>query len=144
MKQFPDTDRFSWNRDTDNFDVLRSSDVMISDFSGVIFDYALVFDKPVIYHNAKFDKGPYDSYWLKDELWTLETLPRIGKCLDEGMLDRIKESIDDLRDNPAYQKARDRAREEVWMHPGEGAVRAADYLMEKLRELEQEQPQENK
>ena len=30
------------------------------------------------------------------------------------------------------------------MHPGEGAVRAADYLMEKLRELEQEQPQENK
>ena len=144
MKQFPDTDRFSWNRDTDNFDVLRGSDVMISDFSGVIFDYALVFDKPVIYHNAKFDKAPYDSYWLKEELWTLETLPRIGKCLDEEMLDHVKDAIDALRDDPAYRQARDRARAEVWMYPGEGAVRAADYLTQKLEELCAERSEKQK
>ena len=144
MKQFPDSDRFSWNRDTDNFDVLRGSDVMISDFSGVIFEYAWVFDKPVIYHNAKFDKAPYDSYWLKDELWTLETLPRIGKSLSEENLNDLKQAIDSLRDDPAYREARDRARSEVWMYPGEGAVRTADYLEKKLAELHPEAAQSAK
>jgi CDP-glycerol glycerophosphotransferase (TagB/SpsB family) len=38
-----------WNRDTDNFDALNRSDILILDFSGVVFDFALVLNKPVIY-----------------------------------------------------------------------------------------------
>ena len=33
MAQFPDSDKLEWNRDNDNFEVLRRSDIMISDFS---------------------------------------------------------------------------------------------------------------
>ena len=40
MDQFPDSDQIEWNRDADNFEVLRKSDIMISDYSGVIFDFA--------------------------------------------------------------------------------------------------------
>lgn len=140
MQEFPASEQLEWNRDNDNFEVLRRSDIMISDFSGVIFDYALIFDKPVIYANAGFDKSPYDSYWLKQELWTLETLPRIGKQLDETMLGEMKQVIDALHNDPSYQQARDRAREEVWMYRGEGAKRAADYLVQKLRALEPAEP----
>ena len=61
---YPESDRLEWNRDTDNFEVLRRSDIMISDFSGVIFDFALVYDKPVIYADTEFDKSPYDAWWL--------------------------------------------------------------------------------
>ena len=43
MAKYVENPKFSWNRDTDNFEVLRQSDILISDFSGVIFDYALVF-----------------------------------------------------------------------------------------------------
>ena len=39
MKQFPESDRLRWNRDSDNFDVLNEADILISDFSGVIFDF---------------------------------------------------------------------------------------------------------
>ena len=48
MKEYPESEHFHWNRDNDNFDILNSSDIMISDFSGVIYDYTLVFDKPLI------------------------------------------------------------------------------------------------
>ena len=49
MQQYPDSEHLTWNRDNDNFDVLRSADLLISDFSGVTFDFALIYDKPIIY-----------------------------------------------------------------------------------------------
>ncbi|MCR4688272.1 MAG: hypothetical protein K5745_01855, partial [Saccharofermentans sp.] len=35
MAKYPGSDDLEWNRDADNFDCLRRSDIMISDFSGV-------------------------------------------------------------------------------------------------------------
>jgi CDP-glycerol glycerophosphotransferase (TagB/SpsB family) len=59
--------RLSWNFDNDNFNVLKESDIMISDFSGVIFDYTLIFDRPVIYADTDFDKAPYDAAWFEGD-----------------------------------------------------------------------------
>ena len=64
--------------------LLRRSDIMISDFSGVIFDFALVYDKPVIYADTEFDKSPYDAWWLDTPYWTFDVLPRIG-WIDAGI-----------------------------------------------------------
>lgn len=138
MKQFPANNRMEWNRDNDNFDVLRRSDLMISDFSGVIFDFALVYDKPVIYADTTFDKGVYDAYWLKDELWTFETLPKIGRSLQEENFDHLKEFMDSCIDDETLQKGREAARRETWCNPGEGARRTAEYLVRKIQCLQSE------
>lgn len=129
--QYPDSDRIEWNRDNDNFEVLRRADILISDFSGVIFDFALVFDKPVIYADTSFDKAPYDAAWLDEPLWTFETLPKIGEPLSEEKLDSLKELIDSCLSEPKKQAARDDARAGTWAYPGEAAKRVADYLIEK-------------
>lgn len=131
MQQYPESEQLEWNRDNDNFDVLRKADILISDFSGVIFDFALVFDKPILYADTSFDKSPYDACWLDDELWTFRTLPKIGEQLSEEKLDRLKEIIDECLSAPERQEARDAARAETWAYPGEAAVRVVDYLIEK-------------
>ena len=46
MEQYPESEQLEWNRDTDNFDVLRRSDILISDFSGVVFAYWASFSFP--------------------------------------------------------------------------------------------------
>ncbi len=135
MQQFPDSEQLEWNRDNDNFEVLRRSDIMISDFSGVIFDFSLVFDKPIIYADTSFDKSPYDACWLEKELWTFSTLPKIGEQLTEEKLDGIKDLIDRCLSEPERKEARDAAREQTWQFPGEGAKRTVDYLEEKLNEI---------
>ena len=94
MAEYPDSDRLEWNRDTDNFDVLRRSDILISDFSGVIFDFALVYDKPVIYTDPQFDLSPYDAWWLETPLWRTTALPRLGRELTDDNM----ENPDMLRD----------------------------------------------
>lgn len=135
MKRFPESQQLEWNRDSDNYQVLRRSDLMISDFSGVMYDYFLVYDKPVIYTDTKMDKSPYDSYWLDTPLWNLETLPKIGKLLTEENLPNLKELIDGCVTGSDYAEGRRQARAETWEYPGQGAVRAADYLESKLKEL---------
>lgn len=65
MREYPPSEQVEWNRDNDNFDVLRRADIMISDFSGVVFDFSLVHNKPVIYADTEFDKGPTHGGWIR-------------------------------------------------------------------------------
>ena len=135
MQKFPETDSFKWDRESDNFNSLMNSDILISDFSGVIFDYALVFNKPVIYTDTEFDKAPYDACWLDSELWTFDILPEIGQVLNENNFEDIKSVIDNTISSEKFSKGRDRARKETWCHMGEGTVRTVDFVMNKLDEL---------
>lgn len=135
MRDFPESAQLEWNHDNDNFEVLRRADLMISDFSGVIFDYALIFGKPVLYADTSFDKSPYDAWWLEEEMWTFETLPKIGRQLRREEFDRLKELIDGMLDNPDYRQAIAQARGETWVHIGESAALTADYMIRKAEEL---------
>lgn len=135
MKEYPESDRLEWNRDNDNFEVLRRSDILISDFSGVVFDFSLIYDKPVIYTDPNFNLAPYDAWFLDHPLWTLSALPRIGKELKMDNLDEIKELIDSCLEDSQYAEGRKEVRNETWAYQSEGAVRAADYLEGKLQEL---------
>jgi len=142
MGEYPESDQIEWNFDTDNFNVLARSDLMISDFSGVIFDFALVFDRPIIYTEPSYDKAPYDACWLEDELWTFKVLPRIGRQLDPQHLGGMKELIDSCLNDSSLQQGRDEARDECWGCRGESAKVAVDYLVAKQAELASESARE--
>lgn len=135
MKEYPESEQLEWNRDNNNFEVLRRSDILISDFSGVIFDFSLVYDKPVIYTNPNFDLSVYDAWWLQDPLWTISALPRLGKELTDENMENLKELIDSCISDPQYAEGRQSVKAETWEHCGEGATRVADYLEAKYEEL---------
>ena len=135
MGAWPESDQLEWNRDNDNFEVLRRSDILISDFSGVIFDFTLVFDRPVIYADTSFDKAPYDAAWLAEDLWTMQILPKIGRQLKEEEFGSLKEKIDDMLANPEVREAIEEARAETWTHIGESVGLIVDYMVEKQKEL---------
>ena len=137
QERFADETHLSWNYDNDNFDILSKSDIMISDFSGVIFDYSLVFDKPIIYADTDYDSGPYDSWWLKEPMWIFETLPKIGVQLKEEAFPDLKRIILDAVDSEKFSDARKAAREETWANIGNSAVLAADYLIRKYNDITQ-------
>ena len=133
--EFPDGEKLEWNFDNDNFEVLRRSDILISDFSGVVFDFALVFDRPVIYADVSFDKGVYDAWWLEEELWTYEILPKIGVALTEENIGNIGKVIEDALRAPALKEGRDLARQQAWVNPGGSVAAIADYLVRSRERL---------
>ncbi|MCH5351975.1 MAG: CDP-glycerol glycerophosphotransferase family protein [Acutalibacter sp.] len=135
MKDYPASERLEWNRDIDNFEVLRRSDILISDFSGVIFDFSLVYNKPVIYTDPQFDVSPYDAWWLKTPLWTRSALPRLGRQLTNENMEHLQELIDTCLTDPQYAEGRRSIKEETWAHVGEGAKRVVDYLLNQYEKL---------
>ena len=134
MSQYSDTSKVEWNSDTDNFDVLMRSDVLISDYSGVMFEFAMVFDKPVIYTDTKFDPRPYDADWIEETPWTFSILPELGPRLSEENADEIKKLIDRSIDDHSFRDGREKARNDIWAHIGEGAERSADFIIRKYKE----------
>lgn len=136
--KFPESEKLHWNRDNDNFDVLKSADIMITDFSGVMFDYALIFDRPFIYADIEFDKSPYDAAWLDEDMWTLRILPSIGIPLKEEDFDSIKDVIDRTVNDETLAQGRDKARAETWANPGKAAELTVDYLVRKYMEINTE------
>lgn len=135
MNEYPESDKLEWNRDVDNFEVLKRSDILISDFSGVTFDFALVYDKPIIYTDTEFDTAPYDAWWLDEELWTLRVLPKLGAKLTKDNMDTLKTMIDECIASPEYAAGRDDVRSQCWNCYGEGTKVTVDYLLKKYEEV---------
>ena len=135
MSKYNDDTKVTWNRDNDNFKVLMESDILISDFSGVIFDFSLVFDKPVIYTNAKFDINPYDASWIEEPLWTFSILPELGIELTDENVDDIKNLIDRCIEDSSFKEGRDKARKQTWVNIGEGTKRCVDFVTKEYNEV---------
>lgn len=139
MKEYPNSEQLEWNRDLDNSAVLKRADIMVSDFSGVIFEFSLIYNKPVIYTDPDFDLSPYDAWWLNRPLWTNSALPRLGQRLTEENMPYLRELIDECLTDSRFEQGRKEVMAETWMYPGEGTKRAADYLVEKYEELAQKE-----
>ncbi len=133
--EFPEGELFSWNRDNDNFEVLREADIMVTDFSGIIFDYTLVFDNPLIYADTSFDPAPHDAGWLSEPMWKFSILPELGWPLKKEDFPRLREVIDSAVSDETLSEGRRKAREAAWQYRGEAARRTVDYLQRKQKEL---------
>ena len=135
MAEFPESSQLEWNRDTDNFDALNRADILISDFSGVIFDFSFIFDKPVICADTEFDDSPYDAWWLKRLPWGLSVIPKLGTKLTQDNRNDLKNLIDACLEDDSYTRNRHEVRDEAWAFQGEGVKRMADYITGKYDEL---------
>ena len=135
IKQYPNV---IWNTDNDNFDILNSADIMISDFSGVIYDFALVFNNPVIYANNSFDDSVYDAHWLEEKTWAVTNLPLIGRELKKEEFKNIRHIIEDCLNNSNYEENRRRLINEAWENRGNASKAIFDYMHKKQEELNAE------
>ncbi|MGN0729055.1 CDP-glycerol glycerophosphotransferase family protein [Treponema sp.] len=134
IKKYVETDIFTWNYDNDNFDVLNSADILITDFSGIIFDYSLIFDRPLIYADTSFDTSPYDAAWLEQPMWKFKVLPKLGVKLEESQFSDMKTFIENTINNEELKSGRDIARKTAWENIGKSAEFTADYMIKTYEE----------
>ena len=126
MEKFPNVE---WNFDNDNFEVLNKADILISDFSGVIFDFTFVFNKPIIYADTKFDPIQYDADWFDEPMWSLRVLQYLGQRLDENEFDNMSQIIKNVLNSNEIKENRTKVINEAWQFKGESAKRIVDYII---------------
>lgn len=128
-ERYKDYANVEWDYNRDNIYSLKKADIMISDFSGIVFDYTFLCNKPVMYVNTDMDLRPYDAYDLNKQLWQFSVLEKMGIKLEEKDFANIKEVIQNASDSPELAEQRKIAKETAWMNIGKAGEKIADYMI---------------
>ena len=131
-ERYKDNNNIIWDYERQNIFSLKKADIMISDFSGIIFDYTFLCDKPVMYVAGNMDLRPYDAYDLNKKLWQYEVLEKFGTELNEDQFENIKEVIQSMSDSKELAEQRRIAKETAWMHQGKAGKNIADYMIKTM------------
>jgi hypothetical protein len=118
-----------WDFEAENLRSLSRADALISDFSGVIFDYAFLFERPVAYLRFDFDKRPYDLSDIEDEAWMFRSIRELGAPVNEEDFERIEELLDGIIGEEGKKETIGRLKNEAYMYPGEAGKRTVDALL---------------
>ena len=128
-ERYKDYANVEWDFNLDNIYSMKKADIMISDFSGIVFDYTFLCNKPVMYVNTDMDLRPYDAYDLNKQLWQFSVLEKMGIKLEEKDFANIKEVIQNASDSPELAEQRKIAKETAWMNIGKAGEKIADYMI---------------
>jgi CDP-glycerol glycerophosphotransferase (TagB/SpsB family) len=105
---------------------------MISDFSGIIFDYMFLRNRPVIYACEEMDLRPYDSHLIynnQDEMFTFQVLNKAGVKLTQDLFPNLPDIIQKTINDNDILSSIAAAKNEVWRYQGEAGKRVVDYMI---------------
>jgi len=88
-------DSISWDFEPSGHGSMLFSDIMISDLSGVIFDYAFVYEKPVITLDYELDTKGFEHEDLEGAVWEREMAQSLGAVVSGDNLDILPKIIAD-------------------------------------------------
>jgi CDP-glycerol glycerophosphotransferase (TagB/SpsB family) len=137
---FKDTDTLVWDYERENIYSLAKADIMISDFSGIVFDYIFLFDRPVIYIKQNLDLRPYDADDINHELWQFDVLGKIGTELKEEDFGSLKELIEKTAGSTELRQERRKAKAEAWFYPGDGGKKIYTFMIETQAAMLKDRP----
>ncbi len=133
---FASEPRMSIDKNPSGTESMAKADLMISDLSGVIWDFAFLYSKPVLLLKTDFDSiEGFEGSELDHEMWEMKERARLGKIFDENDVENISEIVNDLLKNPPkmeLQKLRD---ESIYNFGRAGEV-AAQQIIDILKDLE--------
>lgn len=125
-------DSVEWDYNFDSSYSFVRSKVMISDFSGVIFDYSFLCEKPVFIPYFEYNKEGFESYFLKDDIWQFKTLPKISVNFDEENIERLNEMIEKSINDKTLKERILKAKGEAYANIDNGGKLSANILYDML------------
>ncbi|MCL2764361.1 MAG: CDP-glycerol glycerophosphotransferase family protein [Treponema sp.] len=119
-----------WDYNNENIYSLSKSDIMISDFSSIIYDFVFLFDKPVLLNINDLDFRRLDAYTVNIQPYFLESIKKTGKELNGLELDNIEQTINSISQDTQIMENRQEIKKIMWQHQGESAKRVVDFMVE--------------
>lgn len=133
-EKYKDRKNLIWDYEGKNIYSMKKADIMISDFSGIIYDYTFLCDKPVMYVNAEMDLMPYDAYDVPGQKpWQVNAVKEFGIELKEEQFANIKDVIQNASDSKELAELRAKAKNMAWEHIGEAGKLTVDYMISKVQ-----------
>lgn len=101
LRPFEEEGRLEWDRQPDGFASLSRARLMVSDISGVIFDFAFIFLRPVISVGSGPVKDGFEAWDIPEPAWEMSALDSLGIRILPGNEAKIPEAVSSLLASPA-------------------------------------------
>ncbi|MCE3224267.1 MAG: CDP-glycerol:poly(glycerophosphate)glycerophosphotransferase [Nitrospira sp.] len=118
-----------WDRDNDGTQSMARAHVMVSDLSGIVFDFAFLFEKPVVTLKFDLNKLGLEAADIPWDLWELTVLDTIGRRIEEQALDALPTIIEQEMSLPNRGQIIRRLRDESVANFGCAAKQVANELL---------------
>ena len=135
QQQFQNCENIQWDFSNNNIETMAISDILITDFSGIIFDFLFLFNKPCIYSLGSFNKEMFDMSELSCKTYWEENINSMGTELTINNIKNIEEIITLLINNPSVTDKILQIKNEIWQKQGDAAKNVVDFLIQKQLEL---------
>ena len=135
--QYSSNKNITFDYDNNNLISMAKADIMISDFSGIMFEYAFLFNKPILYQNSKMNDEIYDYSELGIKPLRYSVLNDIGIELTESNIGNIDKMVEELRNNEKIFQQINNAKNLFWAEQGIGAKNVVNYLIQKQKDISQ-------
>lgn len=127
-------EEFLLQTDFSSNDTVYTSDVLISDWSGIAYEFSFSTGRPSLFINTPMKTINPNWKDIDVEPVDLSLRKKLGKSLELNEVDQVGRSVAELIRDPERMKAQIMAvREETLFHVGSAAVEAAGYLIAALQ-----------
>lgn len=126
-------DILRWDFAPDNLPAMAQSDLMISDFSGIVFEYAFTFHKPVIMLSKELNLEQYDASDLSQSTWLQETKNRLGTGIESSQIKNIGEIIEKNLKKEIKEEIQTMT-DKYWKHQGQCVENIVNYIETLIKE----------
>jgi len=119
----------TWDEDSDPLESMARADVMVSDVSGIIFDFAFLFEKPVIATQFTLNKVGQEAADFPWEPWEMDVLPQVAAQFKDSDLVNLPLMITQEMSQDRRREALRQLRDTSIAHFGRAARYAVDELL---------------
>lgn len=115
---------------------MAKADLMIGDLSGVFWDFAFLYSKPILLLKTEFDSiEGFEGSELNYEMWEVRERPRLGKIFDEKDIENISDIVNNLLQNLPSMQLEELKSESVYNF-GKAGETAANQILEIVKSID--------
>ena len=126
----------TWSREPDGLLAMSQADILLSDLSGIVFDFAFLFFKPVITLQFPLEKRGAESNNLPYDPWELGVLHTIGRQISQSDIPKIDTIASGCLKRESHEETIRNVRDCSVYNFGKAAATAADRLLEIAESIE--------
>jgi CDP-glycerol glycerophosphotransferase (TagB/SpsB family) len=131
--QFSDRKNIEWDYENDGLVSMSKADLMLSDFSGIIFDFIFLFSKPVISIPTSITLKGKDYIDIHTPLWQIDFFYKNTIVLAEENIDKISDLIiEGIDENRSRDKEIHEKYNPYSNHASKVAVDAIESILNKI------------
>ncbi|GGY14869.1 CDP-glycerol glycerophosphotransferase family protein [Paludibacterium paludis] len=127
-RELGDSPLLEWDEHPDPLAAMAGADLLISDISGIVFDFAFLTEKPVLTVAFTPEKRGFEANDLPYEPWELRVLDEIGGKIGEEDLECLSALVERALSDSGRRASIRALRDEYVAHFGSSAEHVVDGL----------------